>query len=382
MSVRIAVLGTGGTIAGVAARADDHVGYSAGALSVGELLGRFSVPDGVVLLGRSVAQIDSKDMSFAVWRALVAQVLLELTNTEVDALIITHGTDTIEETAWFLQQVLRSASAPVKPVVLTCAMRPASALVPDGPQNLQDAISTARALAQRQRDAGNGASGSSGNPAGAGGAGPAVPATATVAPAVCAATFEVYVVCAGVVHAAQHIHKRHPYRLNPFSSGDAGPSGYVEEGAVRWLQTPGQRQSAACRSQGGAAPQEAGAERLIRMLAAPIWPRVELVHSHAGSDAYLVDLLCAARRTATDADAVQGLVVVTTGNGTVHEALEAALVRAQGEGILVLRASRCTEGPMVAASAQPLPAAANLTPEKARISLVLELLARAVAAND
>jgi L-asparaginase len=103
--------------------------------------------------------------------------------------VITHGTDTLEETAFFLHSVL----APAKPVVLTCAMRPATALSPDGPQNVRDAIAVAAT-------------------AGAQG---------------------VTVVCAGTVHSGVDVQKVHTYRLDAFASGDAGPIGYVEEGAVR-----------------------------------------------------------------------------------------------------------------------------------------------------
>ena len=137
---RLAVLGTGGTIAGRATRANDNVGYVAGQVSVADLVGAVPVLQGLSLDVEQVAQLDSKDMGFAVWKALAARVAFHLERPEVAGIVITHGTDTIEETAFFLQSVLR----PGKPVVLTCAMRPATALVPDGPQNLSDAVAVAR----------------------------------------------------------------------------------------------------------------------------------------------------------------------------------------------------------------------------------------------
>ncbi|MGL6110903.1 MAG: asparaginase, partial [Rubrivivax sp.] len=136
----VVVLGTGGTIAGTAANAADNVGYSAAQLGVQALLA--SVP---ALAGRpteceQVAQVDSKDLSHALWLLLARRVAHHLQRPEVCGAVIAHGTDTLEETAFFLHAVL----APGKPVVLTAAMRPATSLLADGPQNLLDAVTVAR----------------------------------------------------------------------------------------------------------------------------------------------------------------------------------------------------------------------------------------------
>ena len=137
---RLVILGTGGTIAGRAAQASDHVGYVAGQVGVGELVQAVPALAGLSLDVEQVAQVDSKDMGLPVWQALARRIAVHLERPEVSAVIVTHGTDTLEETAFVLQQLFR----PGKPVVLTCAMRPASALVPDGPQNLSDAVAVAR----------------------------------------------------------------------------------------------------------------------------------------------------------------------------------------------------------------------------------------------
>ena len=138
-STRRVILGTGGTIAGRATRAGDNVGYVAGQVNAQDLIGAVPALAGMPLEVEQVAQIDSKDMGFAVWQRLAQRVAHHLVREEVTGVVITHGTDTLEETAYFLQQVLR----PTKPVVLTCAMRPATALVPDGLQNLLDAVAVA-----------------------------------------------------------------------------------------------------------------------------------------------------------------------------------------------------------------------------------------------
>src|SRR4051812_44914182 len=113
----IVVLGTGGTIAGRAASAADNVGYRAGEVPVDELLRGLAVPGGLRVHAEQVAQIDSKDMDFAVWATLAGRCAHWLAQEEVAGIVVTHGTDTIEETAFFLHCLL----APAKPVVLTGA---------------------------------------------------------------------------------------------------------------------------------------------------------------------------------------------------------------------------------------------------------------------
>ena len=131
---KIVILGTGGTIAGVASQASNNIDYTAAQVGVSDLVGAIAGLNQIET--EQVAQIDSKDMSFEVWTALANRIQHHLTQNDVQGVVITHGTDTLEETAYFLQAVLN----PSKPVVLTCAMRPASALTPDGPQNILDAV--------------------------------------------------------------------------------------------------------------------------------------------------------------------------------------------------------------------------------------------------
>lgn len=315
---RVIVLGTGGTIAGRAAAADDNVGYTAGQVGVTALLEGVTAPAGIVLQTEQVAQIDSKDMSFAIWRQLAERCAHWLAQPDVQGIVITHGTDTLEESAFFLQSVL----APVKPVALTCAMRPATALAPDGPQNVRDAIAVAASPGARG----------------------------------------VVAVCAGRVHSAFDVQKVHPYRVDAFDSGDAGPLAYVEEGALRELRNwPASSPELARRS-------------FAQMRQAVHWPRVEIVLSHAEARGSLVDALVRERQAGA-AEPVQGLVLAATGNGTLHEALEAAALRAQAAGIAVVRATRCMQGCILPTPGAALRDAGGLTPVKARIALMLELMA-------
>lgn len=333
----IVVLGTGGTIAGRAASAQDLVGYQAGVVPVSDLLADLPVPAGLRLETEQVANVDSKDMSPVVWRALLAAADRHLSRPEVAALVITHGTDTLEETAWLLQAVL----TPARPVVLVGAMRPASAAAPDGPQNLADALLLAA-------DASHG---------GLGG---------------------VWVTLAGRVFDARSARKVHPSRADAFGGGDAGPAAWVEAGRVRWLQRPAPH-SAVCDR----------AARLQAVLDAPRWPRVEWLTSHAAADGALVRALLRQRRDALaghDDDApLDGLVVAGSGNGSIHAALVEALATAEAEGVEVWVTTRCAEGEVVpgdsgrARRAFPV---TGLPPAKARVALMLALLWRAAGVSS
>ena len=315
---KIVILGTGGTIAGTASSASDNIGYTAAQVGVDQLVA--AVP-ALAELGplhtEQVAQIDSKDMSFTVWAQLATRVSHFLAQPDVQGVVITHGTDTLEETAYFLQAVCQ----PAKPVVLTCAMRPATAIAPDGPQNVLDAVAVARTP-------------------GAGG---------------------VIAVCAGALHSALDVQKVHTYRIDAFSSGDAGPLGYVEEGSVRLLRNwPLAQETRA----------QVAIEKIASMLGtpnAPIWPRVEIVMSHAGASGAVVEALVA--------QGVDGLVVAGTGNGTLHQALETALLKAQAAGVRVLRATRCLNGRVLPTPSDVIADSRGLSTVKARVALMLELLA-------
>ena len=227
------VLGTGGTIAGRSASGEDNTGYTAGQITAADLVAAIAALQALPLEFEQVAQLDSKNMDHATWLRLAQQAAAHLARPEVGALVITHGTDTLEETAYFLHRVL----APDKPVVLTAAMRPATSRQADGPQNLVDATTLAQT---------------------AGAAG-------------------VMVVMAGRVHSAVDVVKAHPYQLDAFSSGESGPVALIQEGQVRPLRPW---------------PMGLAAVGLSTLPTDPAaWPRVELLISHAGSDGRIVQAL-------------------------------------------------------------------------------------------
>jgi L-asparaginase len=310
----VVILGMGGTIAGRSARPSDNIGYTAAQVGIVELAAAIpSLTDQGPVITEQVAQIDSKDMDFSVWARLAARVNYLLAQPDVQGIVITHGTDTLEETAYFLHRVCQ----PTKPVVLTCAMRPATALMPDGPQNLLDALTVAR-----QPDARG-----------------------------------VVAVCAGTLHSALDVQKVHTYKVDAFSSGDPGPLGYVEEGRIRLLRAwPCDHEPA----------WHAALDAVVNRHAALEWPRVEIIMNYAGADGAMVHALVRC--------GVQGLVVAATGNGTLHHALESALLDAQAAGVKVVRATRCLNGRVLPRPDDRLPDSNGLSPVKARVELMLQLM--------
>ena len=136
---RVRILATGGTIAGFGPSEADPA-YKPGDLAIDALIR--AVPRLGALArvsGEQVAQIGSQDMSDALWLRLAARVNALLAADEADAVVVTHGTDTMEETAYFLHLVVKSD----RPVVLTGAMRPPTSLSADGPLNLYNAVAVA-----------------------------------------------------------------------------------------------------------------------------------------------------------------------------------------------------------------------------------------------
>ena len=330
---KIVVLGTGGTIAGLAADDSDNVGYTAAQVGVSQLLddvpGLINLLAGSELIIAQVAQIDSKDMSFEVWQRLALRVSFYLAQADVKGIVITHGTDTLEETAYFLHAVLPSWQLAHKPVVLTCAMRPASSAAPDGPQNLLDAVVVAL------------------TPKAAG----------------------VVVVCAGTLHGAIDVQKIHPYRLDAFSSGDAGPLGFIEERVVRLVRN------------WPLAHINHGPLAMNNIASAGLLPRVEIVMNYAGASGFMVDALVRREGIAPDVPPVRGLVVAATGNGSIHHDLEAALLSAHRAGVIVVLATRCCEGQVLPKPGSIFPDSGGLSPVKARVALMLALLEGTHASN-
>lgn len=137
----IHILATGGTIAGTGASAT-NTNYTAGQVAIGTLLDAVPEVNKIAnVTGEQIVKIGSQDMNDAVWLTLAKRINELLKRDDVDGIVVTHGTDTMEETAFFLNLTVKSD----KPVVLVGAMRPSTAMSADGPLNLYNAVVTAAA---------------------------------------------------------------------------------------------------------------------------------------------------------------------------------------------------------------------------------------------
>ena len=135
----IAILATGGTIAGAAATGT-QAGYTSGAVTIDAMLAAVpGVKDLANIKGEQISNVGSQDMSFEIMLTLSKRINELLARNDVDGIVVTHGTDTMEETAFFLNLVVKSA----KPVVMVGSMRPSTAVSADGPLNLYNAVGVA-----------------------------------------------------------------------------------------------------------------------------------------------------------------------------------------------------------------------------------------------
>ncbi|MCG7401345.1 asparaginase [Caballeronia zhejiangensis] len=312
---RVAVLATGGTIAGQAGDSSKTAGYKAGVVGVDKLLDAVPALGSVARIhAEQIASIDSKDMSAALWTQLARRIDELLAQDDIDGVVVTHGTDTLEETAYLLHLTVKSA----KPVVLTAAMRPSTALSADGPLNLLNAVTVA----------------ASNDAAGKG----------------------VLVAFNNQIHSARDVTKTSTYAVDAFRSPETGVLGFVQDGRVEFQRTVVRAHTVAS--------EFAVADR---------WPMVEIVASYADVSRVTVDALVAA--------GVRGIVVAGTGNGSMHAVLTQALADAVKQGVAVVRASRVGSGHVMrngAANDDALGtvSAGTLNPYKARVLLML-----AVASN-
>lgn len=229
---RIVIVATGGTIAGSAESAT-AAGYQSGAVGVDILIN--AVPELKKIAdvkGEQVASIGSQDMNDEVWIKLANRVNEILASPDVDGVAITHGTDTLEETSYFLNLVIKSD----KPVVLTGSMRPSTAMSADGPLNIYNAVAVA------------------GNP-GARGRG-------------------VLVVLDDDIHSAHDVIKEHTTDVATFSSGEAGLVGAVLFGEVTWYRDPENIHTA---------------KSDLAITPGKPLPRVDIIYAHANMSPDIID---------------------------------------------------------------------------------------------
>ncbi len=314
---RLLLIGTGGTIAG-ASPAGDPNRYQPGAIGITELIAdtqgmaeRFSI------IGEQPFSLGSQHLGSQHWVTLARRIREAARDPVIDAVAITHGTDTLEETAFALDLLCPRDKA----LVLTGAMRPATALSADGPANLRSACLVAADTAAAGRGA--------------------------------------LVVFADRVWPAQSVGKRQTLACDAFDGGEREAQAAVVGGRINWRLG---------RAAARAAARERPSFATMAKLNEDSLPAAALVWQHVDADPAIVDWHC--RRK------VRAIVLAATGAGTMPAPMRKALGRAVQQGCLVVRASRVANGPVVRDneieprdrdSALGFIAAGNLAPLKARI---------------
>jgi L-asparaginase len=310
----VVVLATGGTIAGAAA-SDVQAAYTSGQVGVEQLLA--AVPQAkklAVMRGEQIANIGSQDMNDEVWLKLARRINELAVMSDVDGVVITHGTDTIEESAYFLNLVIKSK----KPVVLTAAMRPSTALSADGPLNFFNAV----AVAASKEAAGRG----------------------------------VLVVANDWIHGAGSLTKTSTTAVQTFLSPLSGLIGTVAYGEVEFYRGPVGRSTA---------------DSEFSLDGVAVLPRVDIVMAHENMDGKLIEAAVAAGS--------KGIVIAGVGNGNMTQPALDALAAQAKKGIVCVRSSRVTTGRVgrnveVNDDKLGLVASDALNPQKARVLLRLALL--------
>ena len=309
----VVVLATGGTIAGAAA-SDVQAKYTSGQVGVEQLLA--AVPQAKQLAnlrGEQISNIGSQDMNDEVWLKLGRRVNELAAMPDVDGIVITHGTDTIEETAYFLNLVVKSK----KPVVMTGAMRPSTALSADGPLNFFNAV----AVAANKDASGRG----------------------------------VLVVVNDWIHGASSLTKTSTTAVQTFLSPLRGLVGTVAYGETEFYRGPVGKHTI---------ESEFSVEGVTTL------PRVDIVMAHENMDGKLIEAAVAA--------GAKGIVVAGVGNGNMTQAGLDALAAQAKKGVVCVRSTRVATGRVgrkveVDDDALGLVASLGLNPQKARVLLRLAL---------
>jgi len=310
---RLLLLATGGTIAGCADDSATLNDYTAGVLEGDALLAAVpQLQDLASISVEQIANVDSADLLFAHWRALVGRIRAAFAaDPELAGVVITHGTNTLEETAWLLQLLIDDP----RPVVLVGAMRPATALSADGPLNLLQAVQVALSAEAR----GHG----------------------------------VLVVMDGQIHSAERVTKVATQGVGAFASPGSGPLGWVDDVGVHLPMASGSRQVP-----------------LADLNLPEQWPRVPILYGCVEPEPLTLNVYLNS--------GVAGLVFTGTGAGQLSAAERSALQAWPGKRPLMLRANRCGSGPVHGCPDDErlgtLPAG-SLNPQKARVLLMLALLA-------
>ena len=313
MLPNIKILATGGTIAGSAESNTQMTGYTPGAISVEALI--YAVPSLTKyanVTGEQVTNIGSHDIVDSDWLILAKRCNQLLAEESVDGLVVTHGTNTLEETAYFLNLTVKSS----KPVVVTGAMRPATAISADGPLNILNAVR----LAANKEAAGKG----------------------------------VLIALNDEINAARETTKNHTSNVSTFHAPEIGALGCIIDGEAFFYRQCSRKHTL---------QSEFDITNLNSL------PQVEIIFAHVNQNRLFVD--------AAIEGGAKGIVYAGMGMGAIHKNAAPALIEAQKSGIMIVRGTRVHCGIVPAdqkwTNEFHFIDADNLNPQKARILLMLAL---------
>ncbi|MGL2473849.1 type II asparaginase [Helicobacter pylori] len=308
----IALLATGGTIAGSGASASLG-SYKSGELGIKELLK--AIPNHLIKIariqGEQISNSGSQDMNEEVWFKLAQRVQKLLNDSRIQGVVITHGTDTLEESAYFLNLVLHST----KPVVLVGAMRNFTSLSADGALNLYNALS----VAIDEKSANKG----------------------------------VLVVMDDSIFSAREVVKTHTTHTSTFKALNSGAIGSVYYGKTCYYMQPLRKHTIE-------------SEFSLSQLKTPL-PKVDIIYTHAGMTP---DLFQASLNSHA-----KGIVIAGVGNGNVNAGFLKAMQEASEMGVVIVRSSRVGSGEISLGEIddKAFITSDNLNPQKARVLLQLAL---------
>jgi len=303
----VKVVATGGTIANTPS-GRLHAGEVVDAIPELKKIARLDVEE-IIRVGSSSISLDN-------WLTLAKRINeIFAKEKDVKGVVVTHGSNTVEETGYFLNLTVKSD----KPVVLTAAQRQFTTLSSDSPKNFLQAVKVAASDAARGKGA--------------------------------------LIVVNDSVHSARDVTKQISYRVETYSSRDAGMLGYVDDDQVTFY-----RQS--LRKHTGAAPFDVSNVKKL--------PRVDIIYTYVDADGVMID-------AAVEQGKAEGLVIAAFPTGSPSPAMEKTLKKYTDKGVPVVITNRGGLGRVrdtrggTGADKRPYVWGDNLTPQKARILLMLAL---------
>ena len=312
---RVVVIGTGGTIAGTAAQSTEFHDYKPGKVGIQALVDALPGLAKIVdVRSEQLFQVGSASLTNDHWLRLAHRINQLLAQQDVDAVVVTHGTDTLEETAYFLNLVVKSR----KPVVLVGSMRPASAISADGPINLYNAIRLAASSDSIDKG--------------------------------------VLVVLNDQISGARDVMKTNTSNTDTFRNWELGFMGYMRDGVPHFYRVSTRKHTL---------------DTPFDVSDLDTLPQVDIVYGYVNMNGIAVDAF-------VNAGALAVIYAGVGEGTTSDSGIEPSLIAARGKGVIVVRSSRVGNGMVTRSLSNRddelgFIAGDTLSPQKARILTMLAL---------